>query len=135
MVAEKFEPLIRARAISRTLEGGNVRERAIEQRAVLESIANALLERGAAATAAGRLWSVDRRCFGGRGGELSGGRVSAPPSLPSPARVGGKGGGRAFAAAAHLTRVNNRSQRTSHGQRQISQACVPSLIEKKIICA
>src|SRR5208282_1797274 len=112
MVAEKFEPLIRARAISRTLERGNVRERAIEQRAVLESIANALLERGAAATAAGRLCSVDRRCFGGRGGgDHSGGPVSAAPSLPSLARGGGKGGRRAFAAAAHLTSVNNRSQR------------------------
>jgi hypothetical protein len=31
--------------------------------------------------------------------------------------------------------VNSLVQRTVHGQRHASQACAPSLIEKKMICA
>src|SRR5579863_8512718 len=102
-----------------------MRERGVAQRQILETITDALFERVAAAPAPWRLavggfcgwrwwWSGDR-LFGCRFPALRGRRDFGPP--------------------AHLTKVNNRSQRTSHGQRQISQAWVPSLIEKKMICA
>ena len=56
MIAEEFEPLIAAAAIARALERGNMGKRAIEQRGVLEAIADALLKRTiAAATAAARV--------------------------------------------------------------------------------
>jgi hypothetical protein len=63
VVAEKLEPLIAAGAVARALERGNVGERAVEQRGVLEAVADALLERTvAAAAAAARLFlSGDRR--------------------------------------------------------------------------
>ena len=66
MIAEEFEPLIAAGAIARAFERGNMRERAIEQRGVLEAIADALLKRTiAAATAAAHIfWSFD--CGAGR---------------------------------------------------------------------
>ena len=44
MVAEKFEPLIAAGAVARSGERGNVGERLLEQRGVLEAVADALLE-------------------------------------------------------------------------------------------
>ena len=124
MVAEEFEPLIGAGAVARTLERGNVRERAIEQRRVGEPIADAVFERGACpAAAAGLLLPVGRADFRG-GCDFFGRRFWARRCR-----------GFAFPAAAHLTSVNSRLQRTVHGQRQISQACVPPLIEKKMICA
>src|SRR5580700_5198823 len=135
MIAEELEPLIGAGAVARALERGNVGERAIEQRAVLEAVADALLEHGAAAAAARFFLAIAGRGLGSfGGGGLSGGRFSAAPTLRSPARGGGRSGG-TFAAAAHLTSVNIRLQRTSQGQRQTSHTCVSPLIEKKMICA
>ena len=55
MVAEKFEPLIGAGAIARTLKRGNMRQRASEQRDIAKTIADAGFQRGAGAAAAARL--------------------------------------------------------------------------------
>jgi hypothetical protein len=74
MVAEKFHALIGAGAIAHALERGDVGERAIAQRDVLEAIANTLLERGAAAAA--RLFAAVRLAGFGRG---DGSRVFALP--------------------------------------------------------
>ena len=46
MVAEKLEALIAAGAIARPCERGNMRERLLEQRGVLEFVADAILEAG-----------------------------------------------------------------------------------------
>ncbi len=54
MIAEKFQPLIAAGAVARALERGNMGERAIEQRGIGETIADAGLERARAALAAAR---------------------------------------------------------------------------------
>ena len=54
MVAEEFEPLIGAGAIARTFERGNMRQRAIEQGDIAETIADAGFQRGAGAAAAPR---------------------------------------------------------------------------------
>ena len=130
MVAEKLEALIGARAIARALECRNVRQRTVELRGILEAVADALFERRAAAAAAAWLllavgsYTLGRGRPGDGHGDLCGRRF---PAL--------RCGGFAFAATAHLTSVNIRLQRTSHGHRQISQAWVPSLSEKKMICA
>ena len=129
MIAKKLEPLVGTGAIARALQRRNVRQRALQQISVGKPIADPFLERGSTAAApASRLfmpvagdWMDVRRL---RGCRLSAKRITER-----------SGGGFAFAAAVHRTSVNNRSQRTAHGQRQISQACVPSLIEKKMICA
>ena len=52
MIAEKFQALIAAGAVARALERGNMRERAVEQRGVAETIADPLFERTVAAPAA-----------------------------------------------------------------------------------
>ena len=73
MIAEKFEALVGAGAIAGAGQRGNVRERLIEQRGVLEAIADALFESGGvlrrrrlvAFAAAGRARSVTGRTGGG----------------------------------------------------------------------
>src|SRR5208282_2357257 len=93
---------------------------------VFESVADALLERTVAAptTRARVFLPVGRRTRRAwRRGNVNGRRL-----LRHCDRFG-------FAAAAHRTSVNSRLQRTVQGQRHASQACAPSLIEKKMICA
>src|SRR5208282_6892207 len=101
MVAEELEPLIASRAVARTLERGNVRQRAVKQRNVFESVADALLERTVAAptTRARVFLPVGRRARRAwRRGNVNGRRL-----LRHCDRFG-------FAAAAHRTSVNSRLQ-------------------------
>ena len=128
VIAEKLHALIGVGAVARALERGNVREPAIEQRGVVEFVADPLLERtvAAAAAAAGSFLPVGRLRPRPAPARRSASAVAAAPALAD---------GFGFALAAHRTRVNSRFQRTVHGQRQTSQACAPSRIEKKMICA
>ena len=102
-----------------------MRQRAIEHRGIGEPIADALFENGGARWRRRGSLLRCRREQSGSGELVAGGRLVAQLCC----------GGIGFAAAAHRTSVNSRSQRTVHGQRQISQAWVSSLIEKKMICA
>src|SRR5262249_14124171 len=127
VVAEKFEALVTAGAIARARERGNMGQRLFEQGRVAKAIADLGFEAGGAALAALSLFRrrrprggrIDRRwcAAGGLVGSLPWGNVLA------------------FWPSAHRTIVNRRLQRTDQGQRQISQACSPSWIEKKMICA
>src|ERR1700728_4560490 len=129
VIAEELEPLVACRAVARAFERGDVRKRAVEQRGVGESIADAFLEQAVAATATTSriLLAVSRRdrrrSDGGRGVQVAQKRALRR----SCNRCG-------FAPAAHLTSENRRCQRTVQGQRHTSRAC-PPLTEKKMICA
>ena len=128
VIAEKFQPLIAAGPAAAG-QRRNMRQRTVEQLAVLEAIADGLFQRArgyaracvrraAARAAAGRSWLQAalrgafvrlRRRFGALCSWLR----------PAP----------------HRTIVNSRLQRTDHGQRQISHARSPSCTEKKMSCA
>jgi len=56
VVAEEFEPLVGAGAITRAFERGNVRQRAIQQRDIVEAIADAGFQRGVGTAAPARLF-------------------------------------------------------------------------------
>src|SRR5262249_16477305 len=123
VIAEKFEPLVGGGAVARPAQRRNVGERLFEQRAILETVPDALPEGGRiAATALRGLWSLigsgwtGRPAVGDWDGRLDGSWFACSP-------------------AAHLTIVNSRFQRTAHGQRHTIQACSPSRIEKKMIWA
>ena len=127
VIAEKFKPLIGAGTVARTAQRRNVSERLFEQGGILETIADPLFEVGrAAAPALGLfrrgLWAL---ISGVRTGRLA---VSGWIERLDRSRF-------ACSPAAHLTIVNSRFQRTDHGQRHTIQACSPSRIEKKMICA
>src|SRR5580698_4702679 len=102
-----------------------MRQRGVAQHHILKAIADALFKPIAAAPAQ-RLFFFGGGLYGLRWWSCGGLFGCRFPALC---------GRRAFGPWTHLTNVNNRFQRTSHGQRQISQAWVPSLIEKKMICA
>jgi hypothetical protein len=124
VIAEKFQALIRTGTVARTLERRDMGERAGEQNVIAEAIADAIFQDGSAAPASPRFFSavtVRLRRLRGVG--------RARLLLLRRSR------GFCFAAAAHRTSVNIRLQRTAHGQFQISQACAPPPIEKKMICA
>src|SRR5580704_10674683 len=125
VVAEEFQPLVAAGAVATALERRNMRERAVEQSCILEAIADALLKRAVATAAATRgfFLSIPRRRTGGPLGGLGGRRL-----LRRNDRF-------RFFAPCHRTRLKRRFQRTVQGQRHTSQACAPSRIEKKMICA
>ena len=75
VIAEKFEPLIAAGAIARAFQRGNVGQRAVEQRAVGETITDAVFKGGGAALAAARLFGRWRALLrGGRAVSLRGRR-------------------------------------------------------------
>src|SRR5262249_24299824 len=137
VVTEKFQPLVGAGTVARAGQGGNMRERLLEQRRILEMVPDALFE-----GVGGRASALAALC---RGFARAIRRHRPPcsaavwaPTLLSPACGGHNGGrGRRFGSspAPHLTIVNKRLQRTDKGQRQIIQACSPSAIEKKMIWA
>ena len=56
MIAEELEPLIAAAAVARTGQRGNRRERMLEQRWILEVVADALFDSGGARRRASSLW-------------------------------------------------------------------------------
>ena len=51
MVAEEFQPLIAAGAVARAGQRGDVGQRLLEQRRILEAVADAIFEGAGAATA------------------------------------------------------------------------------------
>src|SRR5262245_14359973 len=123
MIAEKFQPLVGGGAVARPAQRRDVGERLVEQRGILETVADALLEGGRiAATALRGLWH-----------RIGSGRIGRPAVGDWDGRLDGSWF--ACSPAAHLTIVNRRFQRTAHGQRHTIQACSPSRIEKKMICA
>ncbi len=135
VVAEKFEPLIAAGAVARAGQGGDVGERLLEQRSGLEPVADAVFELKRADAAAPLGFRLRLFRFFRLGGSVSGGKINRLAAGRRFGRWRGNGCSFAFALAAHRTIVNSRLQRTVQGQRQISQACSPSPIEKKMIWA
>ena len=118
VIAKEFEPLVGAGAVARAGQRGNVRERLLEQRRILETIADAVFEGGGAATAAlGLLRRGFRRA-------LIGGDRTCRLAVGEDGRFDGSWF--ACSPAAHRTIVNSRFQRTDHGQRHTIQACSPS---------
>src|SRR5262249_14765525 len=125
-----------------------VRERLFEQRGILEAVADPLLEACGAAVPALALLG---RAFLGRaflGCALLGwvrclyrsGLVRDREGRGGLGSIRGRltrrfGGRVAFAPPAHLTIENSLLQRTDHGHFHNSQACSPSAMEKKMICA
>ena len=107
MVAEKFQPLIGTGAVARAGQRRDVGQRLLEQRGVLEAIADALLERGGAAAAALRLLG---RLFGRVLSASARGRFSiAARSIGFPPSVGGGVGAVAAVVLAFGPRLIARS--------------------------
>ena len=115
VIAEKFETLVAAGAISRPAQCGDVSERLLEQRRILEAVTDALLEL--------------------RSGPASAGARSFRPSRPLPRRrheqqlqlatvrmLARKPELACLVAYGSSHDRDNRLHRTGHGQRQIAHA-------------
>ena len=123
MIAEKFQPLIAVGAVARSLQRRNMREGRGEQRRIVERITDTLLDRRHGSLR-GRL---PARLLDARNGRFSRGRWICLIGQQDDLGIRGFVG--------HRTKENRRFHRTAVGQRQICQACSPSAMEKKIICA
>src|SRR6266540_591509 len=125
VITKKLQPLVRRGAVARPAQRGNVRERLLEQRGILEAVADAFFERRQIAAPA--LLCAGLRILIGSGetGRLA---VGSWIGCFDRSRL-------ACSPAAHLTIVNSRFQRTAQGQRHTIHACSPSRIEKKMIWA
>ena len=119
VVAEEFEPLIAAGAAAAG-QRRDMRQRALEQIAVLEAVADGLFQRarGGGALAARRAW----RGAAALAGSLVSARCAARSATLAPMSTCVVW----LRPAPHRTIVNSRLQRTDHGQRQTSQARSPS---------
>jgi hypothetical protein len=123
VVAEEFQPLIAVGTMAgRGLQRGNMREGGRQQRRIGELVADAPLDRRGRRLGAGLAALLLRR--------------SLAAGIHLLARFFR---GRRFrddrCFVVHRTIVNRRFQRMAVGQRQNIQACSPSAMEKKIICA
>src|SRR4029079_15667952 len=101
---------------------GDVGEGGPEQRGIGKLVADAALDRGGGRLSAGLAALLFRRSDAGSLGRLA--RLARGRCVRND---------RCFVV--HRTIENRRFQRTAVGQRQNIQACSPSAIEKKIICA
>src|SRR5262249_10883968 len=115
---------------------GNMRQRLFEQRRVLEAIFDALLELGGIAAAALRILAV-ASILGRFGFFYFLNRTRLRLCCRRRRRLGIRGvsrfrelGAPGFWASAHLRSVKRRPHRIAVGQRQTSQACASSPIEK-----
>src|SRR5438552_3481234 len=123
VIAEEFQPLIAVGAMAgRRLQGGDMGKGGRQQRGVRKFVADASLDRGSGRLGPGLAALLFRRSDAGGFGLLA--RLARGRCVRN---------GRCFVD--HRTIVNRRFQRTAVGQRQNIQACSPSAMEKKIICA